>query len=104
VSDSPSQCVYPVDPAKHATTPEHKTPHGTSTPRRTVTMRTAWRMLAVLGLLSRVSHASAGDRSHEFRDCVQVCKDTNCGRLDPAPIRWSPVPPSKTPISNEMLC
>jgi hypothetical protein len=61
-------------------------------------MRTAWRMLAVLGLLSRVSHASAGDRSHEFRDCVQVCKDTNCGRIDPAPIRSSPVSPQDAHI------
>jgi hypothetical protein len=42
--------------------------------------------LAVLSLLSTIAQASAGDRSHEFKDCVQVCQVANCGD-EATPIR-----------------
>jgi hypothetical protein len=42
--------------------------------------------LAAVSLLTGVAQASAGDRSHEFKDCVQVCEAANCGD-EPTPIR-----------------
>ncbi|KAL5114456.1 hypothetical protein ACEQ8H_007653 [Pleosporales sp. CAS-2024a] len=40
---------------------------------------------ALLALVSRVAHASAGDRSQEYIDCLQVCQTANCGDK-PTPI------------------
>jgi len=40
---------------------------------------TAWHTLAVLLLLGGTAQASLGDRLPDFKDCVQVCKEANCG-------------------------
>jgi len=39
----------------------------------------AWHTLAVLLLLGGAAQASMGDRLPDFKDCVQVCKEANCG-------------------------
>jgi hypothetical protein len=56
-------------------------------------MRTAppWVILTALCLLGGVAQASIGDRSHEFNDCVHICKEANCG-LEPTPIRMLAFP------------
>ncbi|KAF1978390.1 Mn2+ homeostasis protein-like protein Per1 [Bimuria novae-zelandiae CBS 107.79] len=45
----------------------------------------AWQVAVVLFVLIGAAHASLGDRLHEFRDCLQVCQEANCGD-DPTPI------------------
>ncbi|EAT90708.1 hypothetical protein SNOG_02496 [Parastagonospora nodorum SN15] len=42
-------------------------------------------IVAVLSILSGTAQASAGDRSHEFKDCLQICQAANCGD-EPTPI------------------
>ncbi|KAF2281523.1 Mn2+ homeostasis protein-like protein Per1 [Westerdykella ornata] len=45
----------------------------------------AWQVAAMICLLSAGTHASLGDRLPDFKDCVEVCKEANCGE-DPTPI------------------
>ncbi|KAH7078172.1 Mn2+ homeostasis protein-like protein Per1 [Paraphoma chrysanthemicola] len=45
-----------------------------------------WRILTILTLFIALANASQGDRSHEFRDCVQVCETVNCASNPPTPI------------------
>ncbi|KAF1999997.1 Mn2+ homeostasis protein-like protein Per1 [Amniculicola lignicola CBS 123094] len=45
----------------------------------------AWQIAAVALLFGGAAHASLGDRLPDFKDCVQVCKEANCGE-DATPI------------------
>ncbi|TPX16687.1 uncharacterized protein E0L32_003628 [Thyridium curvatum] len=36
-------------------------------------------LLAAVALFAGAAQASVGDKSHEFRECVEVCKQENCG-------------------------
>lgn len=38
-----------------------------------------WPMVMVVGLLCGVARASMGDHLPEFRECVRVCTEANCG-------------------------
>ncbi|KAF2398424.1 Mn2+ homeostasis protein-like protein Per1 [Trichodelitschia bisporula] len=53
----------------------------------TANSRLAWPLLflAALLLLAGSAHASLGDRLPDFKECVKVCKEVNCGD-DPTPI------------------
>ncbi|KAF2115720.1 Mn2+ homeostasis protein-like protein Per1 [Lophiotrema nucula] len=39
----------------------------------------SWHAIAALCLLSGLAHASTGDRLPDFKDCLLVCKEANCG-------------------------
>ncbi|KAF2205617.1 Mn2+ homeostasis protein-like protein Per1 [Delitschia confertaspora ATCC 74209] len=47
----------------------------------------AWQTLAVFCIAIGTVHASLGDRLPEFKECMQVCKETNCGE-NPTPISF----------------